>query len=74
MGRAWNTPVGRWLYCFSALKNGGPVPVGHALQDRQVQFQDTLTGVEDATKEGTEATGDLFDVDFGHEVHVEFGT
>ena len=22
MGSAWNTPVGRWLYFCSALKNG----------------------------------------------------
>ena len=22
IGSAWNTPVGRWLYCLSALKNG----------------------------------------------------
>ena len=22
IGSAWKTPVGRWLYCLSALKNG----------------------------------------------------
>jgi hypothetical protein len=49
------------------------VPLRHPLQDRQVQFQHALAGVENSAEVLAEPPGDVLDLDLGHQIQIKLG-
>ena len=72
--------MSRARYHFSGVGGAGMSPLarlmrarGHAVQDRQVQLEHALPGVEHPAEVLTQPAGDLLHVDLGHQVEVELG-
>ena len=55
------------------VEERGPVAVRDAVQDGQVQLEQSLPGVEHPAEVRAQAAGHLFDRDLGHQVDVELG-
>ena len=72
IGSAWKVPIGPLRIFLQIVEERRLVAVAHAFENRQVQLERLLDGVEDpAHAIGRGIAGELLDVTLGQEVDVE---